>query len=104
MCISVEIKLRNAISEAHARRGTRRHICARAYIYVHMHVARARPVGGRVRALTRRQLGAAASDLVEAIRSKTSEFSASLPYSFVCEVTRVLREFLLKKESLRGAC
>ena len=55
-------------------------------------------------ALTRRRLGAAASDLVEAIRSKTSEFSASFPYSFVCEVTRVLREFLLKKESLRGAC
>ena len=61
-----------------------------------------RPVGwttARVRALTRRRLGAAASDLVEAIRSKTSEFSASLPYSFVCEVTCVLRELFFFKES-----
>ena len=77
----------------------------RAYIY-YMHIARSRPSAGaaRARALTRRRLGAAASDMVEAIRSKTSEFSASLPYRFVCEVTPVLCEFLFKKEYLRGAC
>ena len=80
----------NAISEAHARRGARRAGACTSHV-----PGRSVGVGQlRVRALTRRRLGAAASDLVEAIRSKTSEFSASLPYSFVCEVTRVVREFL----------
>ena len=82
-------------------RRMRKEVRASAYAHICTSHVPGRPAGLsagagqlRVRALTR---GAA---LVEAIRSKTREFSASLPYSFVCEVTRVLREFLLKKESL----
>ena len=69
-------------------RRMREEVRAGAYI----HVARAQPVGGRgitarARALTRRRLGAA--DLVEAINFVRRR--VSLPYSFVCEVTRGIK-------------